>query len=214
MSNEIEHSFDPTTFVPAPVDVLLGITYISASNKKVVAEMPITTRHTQPMGILHGGISVTIAESVGSTASNIANSVIHGSGTAMVGLEINSNHCKGAMVGDTVVAIATPLHIGKSSHVWNIDLTSKQHGYRICVARLTTHVVTLDPLKHKSEFITQKKASPLLPNTPPVPTPIAQPQPSTISTSPPKANLDSTTNSVHSLSSLKEGERIPIPACL
>jgi uncharacterized protein (TIGR00369 family) len=150
--NNDDDLIDMSTQVPAAVDTLLGIKYISASKTKVVAEMLITKNHTQPMGLMHGGVSCVIAESVGSVASNIANNNKPGE-TAMVGLSLVANHLRSGIVGDTVVATATPLHVGMSSHVWNIELVSKKDGYRICSARLTTHVMKLNGQKHSSPFL-------------------------------------------------------------
>ena len=147
----VEIVFDLKDVTPAPADILLGVKYTYASNKKVIAEMEITTKHTQPMNILHGGITCVLVESVGSVASNLANLVPNT--TAMVGQNLTANHLKSAMVGDTIVATAQPIHLGKSSHLWDIVVTSKKYGYMICKATLSTHVMKLDPKKHKQEFL-------------------------------------------------------------
>lgn len=99
--------------LPAPLDILLGITYTFASKARFVAELPITSKLTQPMGLLHGGVSVALAESVGSFASNL-----HAQpGTAYVGQEINANHLKPGFVGDTLIATAVPVYLAYTTQV-------------------------------------------------------------------------------------------------
>ncbi|WMS85733.1 hotdog fold thioesterase [Pleionea litopenaei] len=100
----------------------------------VVVSMPVNETTHQPMGLLHGGASVALAETVGSIASNIAVDDQH----FCVGMEINANHIK-AMRQGTVLATAKPLHLGKASHVWEIRIVNAQ-GDLVCISRLTMAV--------------------------------------------------------------------------
>ena len=100
----------------------------------VIVSMPVNETTHQPMGLLHGGASVALAETVGSIASNIAVDDQH----FCVGMEINANHVK-AMRQGTVLATAKPLHLGKASHVWEIRIVNAQ-GDLVCISRLTMAV--------------------------------------------------------------------------
>ncbi|MCW3464315.1 hotdog fold thioesterase [Chitinophaga nivalis] len=98
--------------------------------------MPVDKRTHQPYGLLHGGASVALAETVGSMASAL---IIDPEKQICVGMEINANHVRGVKSG-YVHACARPLHIGASSHVWDIRLTDDQHKL-VCVSRLTVAVL-------------------------------------------------------------------------
>lgn len=99
----------------------------------LVAEMPVDHRHVQPMGILHGGASVVLAETVGSTAANLALP----EGRYAVGLEVNANHLAPVRAGDRVTATCRPLMVGRSVQVWSIEIR-RGDGTLTCVSRLTT----------------------------------------------------------------------------
>jgi 1,4-dihydroxy-2-naphthoyl-CoA hydrolase len=114
----------------------LGIEYTKLSPTMLCAKMSVDERTKQPMGILHGGASVVLAETVGSMAANL---VIDRDKYYCVGLEINANHIKKA-TGGYVHGQATPLHIGKSTHVWQIHITDDQDQL-ICTSRLTIAVL-------------------------------------------------------------------------
>ncbi|MCB0515564.1 MAG: hotdog fold thioesterase [Chitinophagales bacterium] len=103
----------------------------------IKAKMPVTAKTAQPYRYLHGGASVALAETLGSIASALC--VDH---TAFIclGQEINANHIRSAKEGQTVWATATPLHIGKSSHVWDIKITDEAEKL-VCVSRLTVVVI-------------------------------------------------------------------------
>ena len=116
----------------------LGIVFTAAGEDWVSATMPVDERTRQPYGILHGGASVVLAESVGSMASYLC---IDTSKFYCVGLEINANHLRGLRSG-RVTAVAKPIHIGRTTHVWDIRLTSDE-GKASCVSRLTMAVVPL-----------------------------------------------------------------------
>ena len=114
----------------------LDIKAVSISDKEIVAEMPVTEKVKQPYGLLHGGASCVLAESIGSIASNM---VIDSDVYAGVGLEINANHIRPVTKG-MVRATCTPLHIGKTTHVWDIKI-SNERGALVCISRLTIAVI-------------------------------------------------------------------------
>ncbi|HLS38551.1 MAG TPA: hotdog fold thioesterase [Sphingobacterium bovisgrunnientis] len=101
------------------------------------ASMPITEKVLQPYGILHGGASVVLAESVGSVASAlIINTDTHNA----VGLEVNANHLRPGKLGSNLEAICTPIHIGRGTHVWDIKILDEKNRL-ICISRLTVAIV-------------------------------------------------------------------------
>ena len=115
----------------------LGIEFTEVTPQYVCARMPVDNRTKQPMGLLHGGASVVLAESVGSTASWL--SLENPAKQAAVGVEINANHLKSAREG-YVYAKCTALKVGRSMHVWDIKITNEA-GDLVCVCRLTTAVI-------------------------------------------------------------------------
>lgn len=117
---------------------LLDITFVEKGEDFLTASMPVDSRTHQPMGILHGGASVVLAETLGSCASQMALD----DGYYSVGLEIKANHIKSISRG-RVTGRATPLHLGRSTQVWDIDIKT-DNGELICVSRLTMAV-----LKHR-----------------------------------------------------------------
>ncbi|WP_144392844.1 hotdog fold thioesterase [Pleionea sediminis] len=100
----------------------------------LIVSMPVNNTTHQPLGLLHGGASAALAETVGSIASNIAVDDNH----FCVGMEINANHIKAVRNG-TVYGKASPIHIGKTSHVWDIRITNSRDEL-ICISRLTMAV--------------------------------------------------------------------------
>lgn len=98
--------------------------------------MPVDERTKQPYGLLHGGASCALAETVGSIGSHL---VIDPSKFLCVGLEINANHIRGARSG-FVTAIASPLHLGSSTHVWDIKIHD-DNDKLVCVCRLTVAIL-------------------------------------------------------------------------
>ncbi len=116
----------------------LGIEIIESTKERVVATMPVGPKVHQPFGLLHGGASVALAETVASTAGwmNIDNSK-----ETVVGLEINANHLRGKREG-VVTAVATPVHVGRRTQVWEIRI-SDEDGKAICLSRCTLAVVPL-----------------------------------------------------------------------
>lgn len=116
---------------------LLGIEFTEVTPEFICAKMPVDSRTKQPMGLLHGGASVVLAESLGSIASWL--SLEDQNKQVAVGVEINANHLKSAREG-YVYAKCTALKIGRTMHVWDIKI-SNEVGDLVCVCRLTTAVV-------------------------------------------------------------------------
>ena len=96
----------------------LGIQYTYASAERVEATMPVDHRTRQPFGILHGGATLALAETVAGLGSMVA---CQPDGF-VVGMQVSGNHISSAHEGDTVRAVCTPVHLGRSSHVWNVDV--------------------------------------------------------------------------------------------
>ena len=115
----------------------LGIEFTEVTSEYISAKMPVDFRTKQPMGLLHGGASVVLAESLGSVASWL--SLEDPNKQAAVGIEINANHLKSAREG-YVYAKCTPLKIGRTMHVWDIKITNDDDDL-VCVCRLTTAVI-------------------------------------------------------------------------
>ena len=114
----------------------LGITIVELGERGVVATMPVDGRTQQPFGLLHGGASIALAETVASIG---ALSRIDYQRQMAVGQEINGNHVRGKSSG-VVTAHATPLHLGRTSHVWSVDIRDEEQRL-ICVSRCTLAIV-------------------------------------------------------------------------
>lgn len=127
---------------PSGVDVsntilaTLGIELTEISRERVVATMPVTTKTHQPFAIMHGGVSVVIAETVASAGSSL---FIDTSKQHAVGLEINANHIRSKSDG-TVHAIGVPVHAGKRTIVWDIRIYDEKERL-ICISRCTIAIV-------------------------------------------------------------------------
>lgn len=117
----------------------LGIEFLEIGTDYILAKMPVDDRTRQSRGMLHGGASCVLAESLGSIASNLC---INMRMQKAVGLEINANHLRPVFKG-FVTGKATPISLGKSIHVWNIDI-SNEAGKLNCISRLTTAIVDLN----------------------------------------------------------------------
>jgi 1,4-dihydroxy-2-naphthoyl-CoA hydrolase len=115
---------------------LLDIDYVELTPDKVVMSMPVGPKTWQPFGILHGGASVVLAETAATTATMLN---IDMKKYAAVGMEINANHIRSKREG-IVTAVATPLHKGRRTMVWDIKVTDED-GKLICVSRCTIAVV-------------------------------------------------------------------------
>lgn len=110
---------------------VLGIQLEVTSKDRVVATMPVDGRHHQPVGILHGGVSVVLAETVASIGAHLN----AGEGRTAVGLEINANHIRPKREG-LLRAVATPVHIGNRTSVWEVRITDEREKL-VCTSRCT-----------------------------------------------------------------------------
>jgi len=117
---------------------LLDIRFESFDDESLTASMVVDARTHQPFGLLHGGASVVLAESIGSMAAYLC---VDTSKYYCVGLEVNANHLRGVRSG-RVTAVAKAVHIGRSTQVWDIRL-SNEEGKPTCISRLTMAVVPL-----------------------------------------------------------------------
>ena len=114
----------------------LGIEFTEIGADYIEARMPVDHRTKQPMGLLHGGASVALAETMGSVAATLQIDMMKQS---VVGLEINANHL-GSMTEGYVIARVTPIHIGRSTHVWNIEIRSEE-GKKVAISRITIAIL-------------------------------------------------------------------------
>lgn len=113
----------------------MGIEYLEIGDDFVRGRMPVDHRTRQPFGILHGGSSVVLAETLGSMAANCC---LREPGTMAVGLDINANHIR-PVSGGWVYGTARPQHLGSTTQVWEIRLENEQ-GKLTCISRLTMAV--------------------------------------------------------------------------
>lgn len=113
----------------------LGIEFLEVGDDFIKARVPVDERTRQPYGILHGGVSVVLAETLGSCGAAFSLET----GYRAVGLDINANHIKATTHG-WVTGIARPVHRGRTTHVWQIDLTNDA-GELTCVSRITMAVL-------------------------------------------------------------------------
>lgn len=114
----------------------LDMQWVEIGDNFLRLSMPVNEKTKQPYGLLHGGASCALAETVGSVASAL---VVDLENFLCVGLEINANHVRGAMDGK-VTATAAPLHLGKTTHVWDIKIHDDNEKL-ICVSRLTVAII-------------------------------------------------------------------------
>ena len=115
----------------------LGIEISAFGDDWIEATMSVDHRTTQPFGLLHGGVSVALAETIGSLAGFLCVE----EGKAVVGLDINANHLRPVKQGK-VTAKATPISLSKNTHVWQIDIRTEEDKL-CCVSRLTLSIITL-----------------------------------------------------------------------
>lgn len=113
----------------------LGIEITALENGSITGRMPVDDRTRQPIGLLHGGASVALAETLASTASNL---VVDREKEYCVGLEINANHISSCREG-FVEGTSTPLHLGRTTQVWETRIT--QNGKLVCISRMTLAVL-------------------------------------------------------------------------
>ena len=113
----------------------LGMEMLEVGDDFIKGRVPVDMRTRQPYGLLHGGVSVVLAETLGSCGAASAAA----DGHRCVGLDINANHLRGVTSG-WVTGIARPVHIGRTTQVWQIDLTNAA-GELTCVSRITMAVL-------------------------------------------------------------------------
>jgi len=114
----------------------IGIEFTAIGEDFLEAKMPVDKRTHQPLGLLHGGASVALAETLGSVAATCCIDITK---QFCVGLEINANHIRSARSG-YVKGVTKPLHIGKKTHVWEIRITDEQNEL-VCISRITMAVL-------------------------------------------------------------------------
>ena len=125
-------------FAETTLVTTLGIEIVEMTPARVVATMPVDGRHHQPLGFLHGGASVALAETVVSVGALLAAPEGH---TAF-GMEINANHLRPVRSG-VVTAVGTPVHVGRGTQVWQAEIRDEA-GRLVCVARCTLAIVPVE----------------------------------------------------------------------
>ena len=120
----------------------LGIEFSEITENSISATLPVTDKVRQPYGILHGGASVVLAETVGSYASSL---VVDTEKYMVVGMEINANHLRPVAQG-SITSICTPIHLGKSTHVWDIKIYNEKQQLT-CISRLTVAIIAHQKFK-------------------------------------------------------------------
>ena len=114
----------------------LDIRFTQVDTNSITATMPVDHRTVQPFGILHGGASVTLAETLGSVAAFAS---IDATKFQAVGLEINANHIRSVRSG-VVRGIARPIHLGRKTHVWSIEIYHEEDKL-VCTSRITMAII-------------------------------------------------------------------------
>jgi 1,4-dihydroxy-2-naphthoyl-CoA hydrolase len=120
----------------------LGIVFSEIGPDFIRATMPVDGRTRQPYGLLHGGASVALAETLGSTGAVMC---VEKAGFLCVGQEINANHVRSAR-GGQVTGTARPVHLGGRSHVWAIEIVNEDQVL-VCISRITIAIVKVGTLK-------------------------------------------------------------------
>ena len=131
--------------VPTIADAI-GLEVLTVEAEQVTGRMPVDARTHQPYGLLHGGASVVLAETLGSVGSHF---LVADQGKAAVGIEVNANHIRGVRSG-WVHGEAKLIHRGGKMHVWNIEIKDDK-GRLICTSRLTVMIIA-QPQKNDSAF--------------------------------------------------------------
>lgn len=114
----------------------LGMRFVEIGDDFIKLQMSVDQKVKQPYGLLHGGASAAMAETAGSVASSMC---INNDKQICVGMEINCNHIKGVKEG-LIIATAMPLHLGASSHVWDIRIVDERQKL-VCISRLTVAIL-------------------------------------------------------------------------
>jgi 1,4-dihydroxy-2-naphthoyl-CoA hydrolase len=114
----------------------IGIEFTDVGKNYLKAKMPVDSRTIQPAGLLHGGASVTLAETLGSVAAYLC---LDPEKKTCVGIEINANHIRSVKSG-YVYGQVNPIHIGNSTHIWEIKITNEQ-DHLVCISRITMAIL-------------------------------------------------------------------------
>jgi 1,4-dihydroxy-2-naphthoyl-CoA hydrolase len=125
------------TFRSANMGMHIGFEFTEVGADFLKGRLPVDHRTTQPFGILHGGASCVLSESLGSVAAWMT---IDPDLSRAVGIEINCNHIRAVTEG-SVIGTCTPLHVGKRTQVWQTDITEEATGKRVAISRLTVAII-------------------------------------------------------------------------
>ena len=128
---EILNNFSANTMIQH-----IGIEFTDVGKDYLTAKMPVDARTIQPAGLLHGGASVTLAETLGSVAAYLC---VDPEKKTCVGIEINANHIRSVKSG-YVFGRVNPIHIGTSTHIWEIRIVN-EHDHLVCVSRITMAIL-------------------------------------------------------------------------
>ena len=127
----------------------LGFEFTEVGPDFLKGRLPVDIRTTQPFGILHGGASCVLAESLGSVAAWMT---IDPDTHRAVGIEINANHIRAVTKGH-VIGTCSPLHVGKRTQVWQTDIVEEATGKRVAISRLTVAIIDQGTLSAQKEKI-------------------------------------------------------------
>ena len=130
------YTLDRVHFKQPSLASQLGIEFIELGDDYLRGRMPVDDRTRQPFGILHGGASVALAETLGSVAAGL---VVDPEKYRVVGQEINANHVR-AITNGYVIGTARPVHLGRRSHIWEIRIVDEQDRL-VCISRITMYVL-------------------------------------------------------------------------
>ena len=131
---KVQQMFDPDKRTMAHA---LGLTFLKLSRRETIARMPVNENTIQPFGILHGGASVALAETLCSIGAWLS---IDTEKKMAVGLEINANHIRPVRAGGSVIGKATPIHRGASTQIWEIRIETET-GKLVCISRCTIAIL-------------------------------------------------------------------------
>ncbi len=133
----------------ANMGAYIGIEFTELGPDFLKARMPVDSRTTQPFGILHGGASCVLAETLGSVAAWMTIDPDH---FRAVGLEINANHIRAVTEG-AVIGTCTPIHVGRRTQVWQTDITEESTGKRVCLSRMTVAIIEHGTLSAQKDVV-------------------------------------------------------------
>ena len=137
----------------ANMGVHIGIHFTEVGPNFIKARMPVDQRTTQPFGIMHGGASCVLSETLGSVAGWMT---IDPDKFRAVGIELNINHIRAVTKG-SVIGTCTPLHTGRRTQVWQTDITEEATGKRVAISRLTLAIIDHGTLSAQKEHVSVEK---------------------------------------------------------